>query len=60
MLRAACMVIVLAPWVLSPGEKSTQHGAQHAEVVDAVVLEETIVLGGEEGVFDELRESARR
>ena len=51
MLRAACMVIVLAPWVLSPEIRSTSDGAQHAQVVDAVMLEEAVVLRGEEGVF---------
>ncbi len=56
MLRAACMVIVLAPWVLSPETRSTAHGAHHAEVVDAVVLEEALVLGGQEGVLYQLRD----
>src|SRR6516225_4093639 len=32
-----------------------QYRACHAQVVDAVVLEEALVLGGEEGVLDQLR-----
>ena len=51
MLRAACIVMVLAPCVVVARGQVHQHGAQHAEVVDAVVLEEAVVLGGQEGLL---------
>jgi hypothetical protein len=39
---------------LVAGEEIDQHGAHHAEVVDAVVLEEALVLGGDERLLDEI------
>ena len=39
---------------LVAGDQIDADGAHHAEVVDAVVLEEALVFGGEEGVLDEL------
>ena len=39
---------------LVAGDDVDQRGAHHAEVVDAVVLEETVVLGRQEGVLDQL------
>ena len=55
MLRAACMVMVLAPWVLSPETTSIDRRAHHAEVVDAMVLEEALVFRGEKRMLDQLR-----
>jgi hypothetical protein len=40
---------------LVAGDEIDQHRAHHADVVDAVVLEEALVLGGDEGVLDQLR-----
>ena len=47
--------MVLAPWRLVARHHVDQHRAHHAEVVDAAVLEEALVLGGEEGVLHQLR-----
>jgi hypothetical protein len=48
-LRATCMVMVLPPWVARrPGDGIG--GAGEADEVDALVLEEAAVLGGDEGV----------
>jgi hypothetical protein len=37
-------------------DKVDGHRAHHPQVVDAVMLEETLVLGRQEGVFDEVRD----
>src|SRR5256885_5183032 len=39
---------------LVAGEQIEEHRAHHAEVIDAVVLEEALVFGGEKRVLDEL------
>src|SRR6266480_1969762 len=39
---------------LVTGEQIDEHRAHHAEVIDAVVLEEALVFGGEKRVLDEL------
>jgi len=42
------------PLRLVAGDEIDQHRAHHAEVVDAVVLEEALVLGRDERVLDEI------
>src|SRR2546430_4891103 len=39
---------------LVTGEQIDEHRAHHAEVIDAVVLEEALVFGGEKRVLDEI------
>ena len=56
MLRAACIVIVLAPWVLSPESRSTNTARRTPWKVDAMVREEALILCREEGLFDDLRD----
>jgi hypothetical protein len=55
MSRATCMVMVLAPWRCRRPEIG-QRGTQNPLPINAMVLEEAIVLGGQEGL-DELRGS---
>ena len=52
-LRATCIVMVVAPWRLPPA-RGWRGGAQHADVVDAPVLVEALVLGGEHRVLHDL------
>ena len=49
-LRATCMVIVQAPWRTPAGHEIRHRGARHADVVDAAVVVEALVLGGEDRV----------
>ena len=58
-MRATCIVIVPAPcWV--PDVDVGQRGAQHAQIVDAAVLIEALVLGGEDRVLHDIRDFADR
>ena len=50
-LRATCIVMVLAPWRTPPATKLEQRGPHDADVVDAAVLVEALVLGGEDRRF---------
>ena len=53
MLFTSCCVIVLAPCVISPPAEQVRPGGAHdRHVVDARVLEEGLVLGGDEGLHD--------
>ena len=55
MLRAACIVMVLAPCEKSPRCQIHHSRPQHAAVVEAMMLEEALVLGGEEGLAHQHR-----
>ena len=46
-LRATCIVIVEAPW-RTPPETKFDGGARDADIVDAAVLVEALVLGGQD------------
>ena len=60
MLRAACMVIVLrALGLVARTIRFDEHRAQHAQVVDAVMLEEAVVFGREERLRARAAGSAR-
>ena len=50
------MVMVLAPCEKSPEVRSTTRRAQHAAVVEAMVAEEALVFGGDEGFAHQHRD----
>jgi len=57
-LRATCMVMVLAPWRRPASDEVGVGRAQHAYIIDARVLIEALVLGGEDGVLERVGTSS--
>ncbi len=48
MSRDTCMVMVLAPWLMRAGFEIGHRGPQNPLPINAMVLEEAVVLGGQE------------
>ena len=57
---ATCWVMVEPPCAPVRLGHRVHEGADHAALVDAVVLEEALVLGGDEGLLHELRNLGER
>ncbi len=55
-VRTSCWVSVLPPWEASIVNRGDEHRAHDALPVDARVLEEAVVLGGQHGLHDHRRD----